>query len=86
MKIEKLVDIEGHRIKVILVKPEIIKNRIVLYGDVLSFTDHVRFYPVKKLHVRKGLYTYRCQCDGNWLGGKVCKHIHAFRLVESTLE
>jgi len=78
----KILEIEGKQVKVILRKPASIVNGVTLYGQVLSFTKDGRFYGVKKRRTGRGRYSFSCQCDGYFFGGKTCVHIHAFRLVE----
>ena len=80
----KIIEIEGKQVKVVIKKPVEVRNGVVLYGQVLSFTNDARFYGVKKRRTGKGRYSYACQCDRCFYTGKACVHINAFVLVERT--
>lgn len=79
------ITLRGKSVKVVLKSPKTIQNGVVLYGQVLSFSDDKRFYPVAKRRTGTGRFSYRCGCDASVFGSRTCRHIAAFRLVEGVL-
>ena len=69
-------------IGVVLQTPRAVRYGVVLYGRVPSLHDACKAYWVKKRRVGAGRFVYTCSCEANFLGGHLCSHIAAFRLVE----
>ena len=68
-----------------IVKPQELRHGIAAYGQVRSSDGHTS-YTVKKKRTGKYRFTYYCSCPGSFLGEyHPCRHIAAFKLVESEL-
>lgn len=66
-----------------IVQAKELRHGIVLYGQVIA-SDGKTSYIVKKKRTGKYRFTYYCNCPGNFLGEyQPCRHIAAFKLVES---
>ncbi len=65
-----------------LVRPQIVRQGIVLYARVPSTQESDKWYWVKKRRTGHHRFAYRCTCEGSFLGGHLCRHIAVFKLAE----
>lgn len=79
-----LLKIDGKNVKVIVQTPNKYQNRIVKYGWVLSLSDDKKFHKIAKRKYGENRFGYSCDCDDNFWRGRLCKHVSAFKLAEST--
>lgn len=84
MKEEHLIKVDGANVKVIVQTPKTYQNRITKYGWVLSISDDKKFYKISKKRFGPNRFGYSCDCEDNFWRGRICKHISAFKLVESS--
>jgi len=63
--------------------PQAVRNGVVLYGQVPSLNGSLKLYWVKKRRLGVGRFAYQCNCEANFLGNHLCRHIAAFRLAET---
>ena len=59
-----------------------VRNGVVLYGQVPSLNGSLKLYWVKKRRLGVARFAYQCNCEANFLGNHLCRHIAAFRLAE----
>ena len=62
--------------------PQAVRNGVVLYGQVPSLNGSLKLYWVKKRRLGVARFAYQCNCEANFLGNHLCRHIAAFRLAE----
>jgi len=65
-----------------LVRPQTIRQGVVLYARIPSTQEPNTWYWVTKRRTGSHRFAYRCTCEGNFLGGHLCKHIAAVKLAE----
>jgi len=66
-----------------LVRPQTVRQGIVLYARVPSTQESDKRYWVKKRRTGHRRFAYSCTCEGSFLGGHLCRHIAAFKLAEA---